>query len=403
MRPDLSWWLLLPLLLSISYGYTESRIMSNIRLSVGRPCLTWLIISLASALLTLAWSIIGFPLPVLYILVYLLQAVRLLAGRPVGLKNWFMLNLYYANSLSLHLILIGTAALIRKTAMSTLLELPFWRLLSVSAVLAISLLQDLCFLSWPRFSALLSAEAESEEAKPFMAFLGFCAGYLLVDSTLCVFPLEPLYPPLFLIGSSLVVMFTLIRFLLHIHALIQSNHLKEEHDRLESRLVASEESNLTLRQLADRDALTGVYSRRYAMARINALVADGTPFSLVFLDLDQLKKVNDTMGHDAGDTYLIQFAKALGDRLREHDLLARVGGDEFIVLIPDCPLAAAESRIGEIRHLLETPCQGGCCFPFSYGVTAPAGHQADGEILIREADQAMYLDKLRRRQEGGRL
>lgn len=403
MSPNLTWWLLLPLLLSIFYGYTQSRIMTTLRMSVGRFRLTWLTISLAGALLTLAWSILGFPLPILYILIYLFQAVHLLAGQTVGLKNRFMLNLYYANALSLHLVAIGMAALIQNTAMSTLLESPFWRLMSVSAVLAIELVQDLCFLFWPSFSDHLTAEAESEEAKPFMAFLWFCAGYLLVDSTLCVFALEPLYPALFLVGSSVVVMFTLIRFLLHIHTLIQSNHLKEEHDRLESRLEASEESNLTLRRLADRDALTGVYSRRYAMARINALVADRTPFSLVFLDLDGLKKINDTKGHDAGDIYLIQFAKTLGAQLRDRDLLARVGGDEFIVLMPDCSPAAADSRIGDIRQLLESPREDGFCFRFSYGVTASAGPQTGAEALIHEADRAMYLDKLRRHQEGGRL
>lgn len=403
MSPDFIWLLLIPLLLSVFYSYTQSRIMIVLQLLVGRFPLIWLITSLAIAFLSLSWSIMGYPLPMLYVIVYLFQAFRLLAGRPVGLKNWFMLNLYYANSLSLHLILIGAAALVQNTAMSTLLELPLWRLISISTVLGVGLLQDLCFLFCPNFSNLLSAEAESEEAKPFMAFLWFCAGYLLVDSILCVSTLEPLYPPLFLVGSSMVVMFTLIRFLLHINALIKSNHLKEEHDQLESRLEATEESNLTLRQIAERDALTGVYSRRYAMDHINALVADKTPFSLVFLDLDLLKKINDTQGHDAGDAYLIQFAKALGDRLRERDLLARVGGDEFIVLMPGCPPATADSRIEEIRQLLESPSQGECRFRFSYGVTAPNGHQADGEILIREADRAMYLDKLRRRQERGRL
>lgn len=393
---EFSWWLLLPGALSVLYGYTESRAKAAIKLPALRVWSSCFVTSLVTASLTVVWAAGGYPLPLLYLLVYLCQSVRLLVGHPVQMKNWFILNISYANTLALHLITIGIAALIRNATMNALLEDPFWRTMSVSAVLLISIVEDISFLRWPNFSALLTAEAESEEARPFMAFLWFCAVYLLVDSTLCVFELEPLYPPLFLIGSSAVVIFTLIRFLLHINALIRNNHLKDEHDRLTSILVASEERTDTLQQLTDRDALTGAFSRRYAMERIDAMIEADSPFSLIFLDLDGLKKINDLEGHGVADVYLIQFSRTLEGRLRDEDMLARVGGDEFIVLIPGCDAQTADGRFRRIRNELEQERQGEPTFRFSYGVTAFPQGKKDAELLIREADLAMYQDKTQR-------
>lgn len=403
MKLDGSWWLLLPLLLSVFYGYTQSRTKGILHSSAGQGRASWPVTTLAVAGLMLGWAEIGFPLPFFYILVYLLQALHLLNSRPASVKSWFLLNLNYANSLALHLILIGVAALLQKTTMHALLDSSFWRTISVSVVLLVVVIQDLCFLLLPNLASALLTEAESQEAGPFMAFLWFCAGYLLIDSTLCVFELEPVYPPLFLISSSVVVIFTLIRFLLHIHTLIKNNHLEKEHDMLSSQLEATEVSAGYLQQMVERDVLTGAYSRRYALERMDTLLQAESPFSLVFLDLDALKKINDTQGHDAGDAYLISFVETLEGRLRDCDLLARVGGDEFIVLMPGCAAEAATQRIQEIRSALEQVRQGEATFRFSYGVTACPDGIRDGERLIHEADQAMYRDKAQRHREEGRL
>lgn len=403
MNLTLTWWLSLPLLLSVFYGYTQSRSKSILILSTGRNGTHWFATALVAAALTTGWSAVGFPLPIFFILAYVCQATRLLTTWPAPMKNWFLLNLSHAAALATHLILIGTAALIQRTTMYELLSSSFWRTISISTVLLIAIIQDLVFLLWPNFSAALTAQAESEEAKPFMAFLWFCAGYLLIDSTLCIVELEPLYPPLFLVGSSGVVLFTLIRFLFHIHALIKNNHLKQEHDHLSSQLEAAEESAGQLRLMADRDVLTGAYSRRYALLYMEDLLRTNLPFALVYMDLDGLKKINDSYGHDAGDVYLISFVKHMNSRLRDQDLLARLGGDEFLILLPGCTAEDATQRVQEIRGDLERSRQSEAGFRFSYGVTAYSDGTPDGEQLIRQADQAMYRDKDQRRREEGRL
>lgn len=398
-----SWWLLLPVVLSALYGYVRVRADSILGLSPLRFWKNWAQTFLLSVMAVILWSAMGFSLPIFYILAYLCSLARFLSMRPGRMKQWFLLNLGAANTLTIHMIFIGVVALTNGSTMHAVLEDGFWRIVSVSAVLMISCLELLVFLRWPNLPALLAAEMESEEAKPFMAFLWFCTGYLLLDSMLCVFDLEPLYTPLFLIGGSVMSMFFLIRFLLHINALIQNNHLKEEHVRLASRLEAAQESADTLRRLTDLDALTGVFSRRYAMERVDALIEAETPFSLIFLDLDGLKQINDRQGHGAGDDYLIHFSRTLEARLRDEDFMARVGGDEFVVLMPRCDINTAAERIQDIRIALEQEWQEGGGFRFSFGITAFSQGKKHAEQLIREADLAMYRDKIQRHRREGRL
>ena len=309
-----------------------------------------------------------------------------------------MLNLSHTNTMSLHLALIGLGTLVTGDAMYVLLADGFWRTMTIAAVFAANVVEDLLFLRQPMLLSTLAAEAASIEARPFMAFLWFSAGYLLLDSFLCVAKLEPFYPPLFLIGSIAVLMYFVIRFLLHINTIIRDEYLKNEHARLSVQLEAAQENADMLKRLMDRDALTGAFSRRHIMERMTCLIERGEPFVLVFLDLDGLKQINDTEGHDAGDRYLIEFTQAMEVRLREKDLLARMGGDEFLVLMLGCDVAVAARRIEYIRGLLETRSQSGTVFRFSYGIAeSGVGDGKDPERLLLDADQAMYQDKKKRR------
>lgn len=397
-----SLWLVLPFLLSLVYCYTQSIIRAHV-ISYGRRArIYWGITSLLTTILIPAWIIVGFPLPLFDICIYLLYAVHVFLKPSPRTKDWFILNFNFANMLALHFIIVGVCALVQGTSMYAFLSSPCDRNMSVSFLLVVCIFEDVCFLLSHKLSTMMLANADSKEAQPFMAFLWFCVAYLLIDSMLCTFELEPLYPALFLIGSSIAVVFTLIRFLLHINALVKNHHWKTEHDRLSSMLETAEETVDTLRQLAQKDVLTGVYSRLYAMELIDALIADKTPFALVFIDLDALKQINDSQGHDAGDAYLIGFVGALQKRLRDCDTLARVGGDEFIVLMPHCSIATAEKRFQTIRVLFENENSTGCTFRFSYGVSAFSQSVTDAKSLLGEADSAMYRDKAQRQAQGGR-
>src|SRR5207237_4051929 len=95
-----------------------------------------------------------------------------------------------------------------------------------------------------------------------------------------------------------------------------------------------------VRNLAMIDPLTGLYNRRYAEQRLSAEVARsarrGHPLTILSLDLNNFKEINDTYGHPAGDLVLQEFAAHLNKVIRGSDLAVRLGGDEFLVLLPDC-------------------------------------------------------------------
>jgi diguanylate cyclase (GGDEF)-like protein/PAS domain S-box-containing protein len=165
----------------------------------------------------------------------------------------------------------------------------------------------------------------------------------------------------------------------------------------------SQERELSMRLLhqATHDALTGLVNRREFETRVRSALEETTAgkrqFSVLYVDLDQFKVVNDTSGHPAGDQLICQVSQLMGSALRASDTLARLGGDEFGVLLVDCPLAAAltiaeklRKRIGELRFVWR---ERSYVIGASIGaVTLDATFRTEAEVLSA-ADTACYLAK----------
>ena len=157
-----------------------------------------------------------------------------------------------------------------------------------------------------------------------------------------------------------------------------------------------------LRDQATRDPLTGLLNRRYldeALPReLMRARRDSRPLSLVMLDLDHFKRVNDSWGHEAGDAVLVQLAVTLRAQLRGSDLACRYGGEEFVVVMPGATLADAHERIEAVsRRVHETFIQTphGTISPvsFSAGIAEAFVHGNSTEELLRQADLALYAAK----------
>lgn len=143
-----------------------------------------------------------------------------------------------------------------------------------------------------------------------------------------------------------------------------------------------------LRRIADRDPLTGLANRRALADVFRAVQPEGA--TLIFLDLDGFKKINDEHGHQAGDACLARFAAALTHCFRPTDAVVRYAGDEFLVVAPGVGEAAVADRIDAVRRRLADP--GELPVRFSYGVgLLAAGGNADE--ALRAADEAMYRSK----------
>jgi diguanylate cyclase (GGDEF)-like protein len=166
--------------------------------------------------------------------------------------------------------------------------------------------------------------------------------------------------------------------------------------RLRRQLAEKQHHSMILRDLAMIDALTGLYNRRFAEQRLVAEVArsarKGHPLTVVLLDLDEFKHINDTYGHPAGDLVLQEFAAALNRAIRGGDLAVRWGGDEFLLILPECnheQLKLVLDRLGPLELAWE-----GRKFPIKYSAgwkDYASGDQPDS--MLAAADQALYANK----------
>jgi diguanylate cyclase (GGDEF)-like protein len=156
-------------------------------------------------------------------------------------------------------------------------------------------------------------------------------------------------------------------------------------------------------EISSRDALTGLANRRafeVALGReIDRVARSGEPALLLALDIDHFKKVNDTWGHNAGDQVIKAVANALIDSVRPMDLVARVGGEEFAIILPNCASAFGETVAERVRRRVERmPVQIGVGQQLSVtvsvgGAFAPQWVRSTPALWVERADQQLYRAK----------
>jgi two-component system cell cycle response regulator len=171
---------------------------------------------------------------------------------------------------------------------------------------------------------------------------------------------------------------------------------KRYNDRLRASVAQSIEMAVT-------DALTGLHNRRYLDNHLQTLferaVARRRPLSVMIVDLDRFKSINDRFGHDGGDDVLREFARRLRQNMRGIDLICRFGGEEFVVVMPDTDGPVAEKVAERIRaEIARTPFVIGkegqsVTVTISVGVSSARGQADDVRSLLKRADMALYEAK----------
>lgn len=180
------------------------------------------------------------------------------------------------------------------------------------------------------------------------------------------------------LGTLLLVLYLISRHLLH--------NLLDAEDRL--------------RTLATLDALTGIENRRMGMRRLADELAradrNGTPLAAVMFDLDNFKRVNDTFGHSAGDEVLAAAARGLAREARPYDAVSRIGGEEFLVLLPDVSadnaLAAGERLRASVAVVTAEVLDGGVTVSGGIALYRPGSGESP-DALLRRTDDALYEAK----------
>lgn len=168
--------------------------------------------------------------------------------------------------------------------------------------------------------------------------------------------------------------------------------------KVEARTTELLAANEELRQLARHDALTGLPNRLAANERRRlefvALQRSGQPYAVLLIDIDHFKRVNDSFGHAVGDRVLQQMGRTLAQSLRESDFVARWGGEEFLVLLPDSGLDAARLVGEKLRQAIEScPDTDAGLITISLGLALATPITPDEDTPLREADACLYAAK----------
>ncbi len=156
-----------------------------------------------------------------------------------------------------------------------------------------------------------------------------------------------------------------------------------------------------LRYLSNYDDLTGLYNRRYFEHEMRRLrKTRNVPFGIIICDLDGLKLINDGIGHKAGDQLLKNAAFIIKRCFRDEDIVARIGGDEFAVFLPNCDLESIKSAVKRIKDAVANYNDTNPKLPLSISTGYAIGYKgADINEVFQEADNSMYQDKLLRSKE----
>ncbi|MEO5349977.1 MAG: sensor domain-containing diguanylate cyclase [Magnetococcus sp. YQC-3] len=167
-------------------------------------------------------------------------------------------------------------------------------------------------------------------------------------------------------------------------------------------IIKRKSSEEKIHMLANTDSLTNIHNRRSFMEQLDREVARSKReklfFSVLYIDLDKFKQVNDVFGHKAGDMLLVQVVDRMTSVLRESDSIARIGGDEFAIILPNSQYAGAKFVADKIINLLNeifTVEGNEVCVGVSIGCSVYPEHGITGDALLQKADKALYMVKSR--------
>ncbi|MCJ7679880.1 MAG: GGDEF domain-containing protein [Candidatus Aminicenantes bacterium] len=252
-------------------------------------------------------------------------------------------------------------------------------------------IHDIAIMAFPVIIIIISSLMMPRRGFIFFSFLTIAAvGWLVfgeVYGLLIPRSLETTNWVDFLLMTAILLVAT---FTINLMATNMRESLEQARQEIEQRKILEEQ----LRNQSNHDALTGIYNRAFFEEELGRLDRSREfPISVFVVDVDDLKLVNDTRGHAAGDEFLKRTAAVLQSTFRASDILARIGGDEFAVLLPNTDLAIAQMIMTRIieklaEHNVEYP-----DFPVLLSIGVATAQKSQLAEALAIADQRMYEEK----------
>ena len=156
-----------------------------------------------------------------------------------------------------------------------------------------------------------------------------------------------------------------------------------------------------LEEEANVDTLTGIGNRHYFQEKTMQLLASGDGLIFCYCDLDHLKYINDKYGHLEGDWYIRHFSETVKSHIRQRDIFARIGGDEFCLILRNCPKEIAEKKLQEMQEAFSSDTSKPYPKSFSYGIVEVVRQHQEllAEEILERADAVMYEQKRRHKEQ----
>ena len=205
----------------------------------------------------------------------------------------------------------------------------------------------------------------------------------------------------------LLVAFAVVIFLLwrwRIHLLVWQKHQLEHAVQLRTQELEREKNELLrardeMRHFAEHDGLSGLLNHRIIVDRLRGEVErsrrEGTTLSIIMIDVDHFKQINDSHGHPAGDAAIVQLARVLQRSVRSYDWVGRYGGEEFLIILPGSSFQSARQRAEQLRNSIQalTVEHTGVHLHVTASLGVAAGFPTAHDAMLRLADQALYRAK----------
>lgn len=228
----------------------------------------------------------------------------------------------------------------------------------------------------------------------YTQFLFICIIYHLLDALLLTLFQISRIGYLLLVSGDVLILFLMYNFLKYNYVFEKSEITRIENEENEILIAQQYFEKEELKKLSELDSLTKTYNRREISSIMLESIRKGENLTCVFVDLDGLKKINDQYGHTIGDLMLKRFADACKSMLTEHDYLARIGGDEFLLVFLDQDVSFIEECMRALQFKLLEPEDEKERIHFSYGISH---NETTVDNYIDLADQKMYECKNRKR------